>query len=34
MPEPSGTLTVSAPKGTGNARFYKLTVSITDIWVK
>ena len=30
----AGDLTITAPKGEGNARFYKLTVSITDIWDK
>ena len=28
----AGDLKITAPKGTGNARFYKLTVSITNIW--
>ena len=30
----SGELTVTAPKGSGNARFFKLTVSVTDLTPK
>ena len=30
----AGDLKITAPKGTGNARFYKLTVSITNIWAE